>query len=126
MLKKVGIFLGIKYEPLSDPPVIKICGCGPWVPRSSNSQPCILAHYPVGNLFGDVFPFFCFIFLSAPQLFLMRRGKGLSLLKKLHGSTSKISRDSTWSCDYKELIKSSRHQKFCLTVAQNLLSISSI
>ena len=30
MLKKVGIFLGIKYEPLSDPPVIKICEWGPW------------------------------------------------------------------------------------------------
>ena len=24
------IFLGIKYEPLSDPPVIKICEWGPW------------------------------------------------------------------------------------------------
>ena len=23
-------FLGIKYEPLSDPPVIKICEWGPW------------------------------------------------------------------------------------------------
>ena len=44
MLKKVGIFfgrqywswdfLGIKYEPLSDPPVIKICGWGPWGPSS--------------------------------------------------------------------------------------------
>ena len=30
MLKKVRIFLGIKYEPLSDPPVIKICEWGPW------------------------------------------------------------------------------------------------
>ena len=30
MLKKVGIFWGIKYEPLSDPPVIKICEWGPW------------------------------------------------------------------------------------------------
>ena len=30
MLKKVGIFLGIKYEPLSDPPFIKICEWGPW------------------------------------------------------------------------------------------------
>ena len=41
MLKKVGIFLGrqilkvgffwgIKNEPLSDPPVIKICEWGPW------------------------------------------------------------------------------------------------
>ena len=30
MLKKVGIFLGIKYEPLSDAPVIKICEWGPW------------------------------------------------------------------------------------------------
>ena len=29
---EVGIFLGIKYEPLSDPPpVIKICEWGPWV-----------------------------------------------------------------------------------------------
>ena len=32
MLKKGGIFLGIRYEPLSDPPpVIKICEWGPWV-----------------------------------------------------------------------------------------------
>ena len=30
MLQKVGIFLGIKYQPLSDPPVIKICEWGPW------------------------------------------------------------------------------------------------
>ena len=36
MLKKVriflklGFFLGIKYEPLLDPPVIKICEWGPW------------------------------------------------------------------------------------------------
>ena len=34
MLKKVGIFLGIKYKPLSDPhpppPIIKICEWGPW------------------------------------------------------------------------------------------------
>ena len=27
---EVGIFLGMKYEPLSDPPVIKICEWGPW------------------------------------------------------------------------------------------------
>ena len=27
------IFLGLKYEPLSDPPVIKICEWGPWEPR---------------------------------------------------------------------------------------------
>ena len=93
MLKKVKIFLGRQILKLGffwvlnmnlcrTPPVIKICEWGPWVPRSSNSQPCILAHYPVGNLFGDVFPFFCFIFLSAPQLFLMRRGKGLSLFEE--------------------------------------------
>ena len=33
MIKKIGIFLGIKYEPLSDPPVIKICEWGPWGAR---------------------------------------------------------------------------------------------
>ena len=28
---EVGIFWGIKYEPLLDPPIIKICEWGPWV-----------------------------------------------------------------------------------------------
>ena len=27
---KLGFFLGIKYEPLSDPPIIEICEWGPW------------------------------------------------------------------------------------------------
>ena len=27
---KLGFFWGIKYEPLSDPPVIKTCEWGPW------------------------------------------------------------------------------------------------
>ena len=36
---EVVIFLGIKYEPLSDPPpppVIKICEWGPWGPANPN------------------------------------------------------------------------------------------
>ena len=32
---EVVIFLGIKYEPLSDPPIIKICEWGPWAPCTS-------------------------------------------------------------------------------------------
>ena len=72
---EVGIFLGIKYEPLSDPPVIKICGWGPWVPRSSNSEPCILVHYPVGNLFGDVFPFFLFYLSFSTSAIFNEAGK---------------------------------------------------
>ena len=35
-IPEVVIFLGIKYEPLSDPPVIKICEWGPWASGSRN------------------------------------------------------------------------------------------
>ena len=47
------IFLGIKYEPLSDPPVIKICEWGPWAPIfSSDTNPGIRS-----LLFHEIHPY---------------------------------------------------------------------
>ena len=40
-LFKVVIFLGIKYELLSDHPVIKICAWGPWAQRLAKFVLCV-------------------------------------------------------------------------------------
>ena len=52
---KLGFFLGIKYEPLLDPPIIEICEWGPW-------DSCSMAY-----LFGwEIFIFlaFCLVLQS--------------------------------------------------------------
>ena len=42
------IFLGIKYEPLSDPPpIIKICEWGPWDLPPNPLYICILGKFPI-------------------------------------------------------------------------------
>ena len=61
----------------------------------------------------------------------MRRGKGLSLFEETTRLHLQDIKGFNFLTDYlvayyKELIKSSRRQKFCLTVVQSLLSFSSI
>ena len=47
---EVGNFLGIKYEPLSDPPVIKICEWGPWGTILAQNTVPVEARYEVGHV----------------------------------------------------------------------------
>ena len=47
------IFSGIKYEPLSDPPVIKICEWGPWVFMTGNIVAGVILAFVIrGVLYG--------------------------------------------------------------------------
>ena len=72
---EVLIFLGIKYEPLSDPPIIKICGWSPGLLQSANVRFSVASRTMKRVYNSRPFLYFCilgiFICTNACKIYIL-------------------------------------------------------